>query len=78
MTKKDFIVLLAKSLAVNAGRLKDETRFSDVEEWDSMAWLTIISAIDERLGFTMQPSRISRLKTVGDLIQYVREECSLE
>ena len=78
MTEKEFVALLAEALTVDVGRLKDETRFSDVEEWDSVAWLTVIAAVDEKLGFTMQPSRISHLKTVGELIRYIREECPLE
>lgn len=73
MTRTELISLIADSVGVLPTALSESTCIKDVPQWDSVAWLMIISAVDERLGFVMKPSEIAELKTVGDLLQYIEE-----
>jgi acyl carrier protein len=40
---------------------------------DSIDLLNIASAIAERIGFTIPESEISRLNTVGDLVEFIEQ-----
>ena len=72
MTERELIELFAEGLEVGPDQLTPQTQIRDVEEWNSLAWLTIMSLVDERLGLQIGAADIRRFKTVQDVIDYVR------
>lgn len=47
--------------------------FRDYEEWDSLAYLSMIAALDEEFGVEIEDDDFGLLVTVEDLINTVRE-----
>lgn len=71
MTNDQIIGLIEEALEVEPGSLHVDTSISSVEEWSSIGWLTIVSALDERLGLHLAAKTIRGFQTAGDVIEYV-------
>ena len=71
ISTSDLIELFAEGLEVDASVLSPETRIADVEEWNSIGWLTIMSLIDERLSVQIESKAIRGFQTVQDVIDYL-------
>lgn len=68
MTKEEKLELIADILEVEVEELNDEAVLEDFEAWDSVAVLSIISAVNEETGHFLHASEITALKTVADLL----------
>ena len=71
MSTNELLELFAEGLEVDAGRLTPETRIADVEEWNSIGWLTIMSLVDEKLGVQIESKAIRAFQTVQDVVDYL-------
>ena len=65
LTKK--LALIEEALDVEEGSLKPETPLDDVEEWDSIAMLSLIAMLDDEFGKTISGKELKALKTVADI-----------
>ena len=43
-------------------------KFREYEEWDSLAYLSMIAALDEEFGVEIENEEFEKLETVNDLI----------
>ena len=66
LTKK--LALIEEALDVEEGSLKPETPLDDVEEWDSIAMLSLIAMLDDEFGKTISGKELKALKTVADIL----------
>lgn len=71
MTNPEILDLLAEGLEVEPGTLTRETRIADVEEWNSIGWLTIMSLVDERMGVEIGSKDIRSFQTAGEVVDYL-------
>lgn len=71
MTENEVLELFAEALEVEPGRLSPETRIEDVSEWDSVGWLTLMAAVEERLGVELVAKDVREMKTVDDVLRYI-------
>jgi acyl carrier protein len=71
MTNQDLIQLLADALEIEASSIDTKKAIAKYAEWDSLAWLTIISLLDERYGIRLAGTELRGLVTVNDLIENV-------
>ncbi|MBD0320982.1 MAG: acyl carrier protein [Gemmatimonadetes bacterium] len=71
MSNAEMMELFAEGLEVDASSLTPETRIAEVEEWNSIGWLTIMSLVDERLGVQIDSKSIRGFQTVQDVIDYL-------
>lgn len=51
--------------------IKADTVYSELEEWDSVMVLSLITMVDEQYGVVMDVDEMSEAKTVEDLFNYV-------
>lgn len=51
--------------------LTDEMTAADVENWDSLTHMLMITKVEEDLGIKFKLKELNRLKKVGDLINIV-------
>jgi len=51
--------------------ITDETTAADIDEWDSLAHLSLINEIEIEFGFKFKMSEIQNLKNVGDLVDVI-------
>lgn len=52
---------------VDPATLSAETAFRDLEDWDSIAGLSVIGMIDEEYGVTFGAEDMKECQTIGDL-----------
>ena len=68
MTKADFLRELDEMLELSPGTLSGDEALADVEGWDSLAVISFIALVDEKLGLVVEGEKLARAKTVADLL----------
>ena len=71
MTKKELINFIEATLEGDIDSAKDNDLLETVGHWDSLAAMSFIAFIDEKLGFTPDPAKVAKAKTLGDLLAIV-------
>ena len=69
MTDAEKIAMLEETLDLEEGSLSVDTLLEDVDEYDSMAKLSLIVMFDEEFGKKMDGETIKGFKTVSDILQ---------
>jgi len=68
MTEKEKIALLEDMLELDEGALTPEMELSAIDEYDSMAKISLIVLFDDECGKKLTGEEIRTFKTVGDII----------
>jgi acyl carrier protein len=71
MTNQELIELFAEALEIEASSIQPEKPIAEYVEWNSLAWLTIMSLLDERYGIQLTGKEIRGFVTVNDVIENV-------
>lgn len=71
MSRNEIMDMLVEALEVEEEDLTDDVVLSELETWDSVAVLTVIAFMDEKLNRHPHASEIGACKTVKDLIDFV-------
>lgn len=53
--------------------LKDGTTADDIEAWDSLEYITLISAVEKEFKMRFTMKEVSGMKNVGEMINIVAE-----
>ena len=68
MTNEEKIAILEEIMEVEEGTLTTETLLSNIEEWDSVSFLSFMAMMDEKFGKTVTGTEIRTKETVGYLM----------
>ncbi len=68
MTEQEKIALIEETLDLDEGTLTADTVLDDVDEYDSMAKLSLIVMMDDEFGKKLTGDVIKGFKTVGDIL----------
>lgn len=60
----------------NSLELKDDMNASDVENWDSLTHMLMISMVENQFGIKFKLKELNKLKQVGDIVSVLEEKCS--
>ena len=71
MTEKELINLFADALEIEPSTVQPEEKIADYQGWNSLAWLTIMSLLDERYGIQLAAKDIRSFVKVKDAIEHV-------
>lgn len=71
MLAKEFIEKFAEAIEVEASELTNETEFRSLNEWDSMAYLSVIAMIDEEYDMQIEQLEFKKLHTLQALMDYI-------
>ena len=72
MDTKIFIEKFAEALEIETTDvLSTETIFRELEEWDSLAYLSVIAMMDEEFEIQIENVEVKQLKTLGDIMNYI-------
>lgn len=74
--EEKFITLFCETLEIEDAELTSETRFRDLEQWDSLAYLSVIAMIDEEFDVVIEGKEFKELHTLGDIIRVITENQS--
>lgn len=70
MTIEEKIAVLEDMLELENGILTVETKLSTVDEFDSMAKLSLIVISDEEFGKKLTGEQLREFKTIGDILTF--------
>lgn len=70
---KEFLELMAETLERDLSDLNPEDEFRTYEEWDSLAYLSVISIIDEEYSLVIPREEFGKLKTLAEVYDYVQQ-----
>lgn len=71
MTEKEKIALLEDMLELESGTLNSDTELSSIEEYDSMAKLSLIVLMDDEFNKKLTGEQIRMFRTVGDILAFM-------
>ena len=71
MTIKEKLGLLEDMLEIDEGTLEPTMELDDLENWDSMAKLSLIVLMDDEFGKTLVSDDIKSFKTIKDILDYM-------
>lgn len=67
--REKVIALIEEILGVAAGTITEDTRMEDVEEWDSLAHVTIIGELEERFGISIPLEEAIEITSVREILE---------
>lgn len=67
--KEKVIALIEEILNVPAGTITEDTRSEDLEEWDSLAHVTLIGELEERFGISIPLDEAIELASVREILE---------
>lgn len=73
MTQEEKIALLEDMLELDGGSLAPEMELASIDEYDSMAKLSLIVLMDEECGKKLTGEQIRKFKTVADVLDFMGE-----
>jgi acyl carrier protein len=73
MTDQEKIAMLEETWELDEGTLTADTMLADVDEYDSMAKLSLIVLMDDEFGVKLNGAMIKEFKTVGDILKLMNK-----
>lgn len=71
MTKTEKLAMLEDMLELDFGSLNEEIELTTIEEYDSMAKLSLIVLMDDEFGKKLTGEQIREFKTIGDILDFM-------
>lgn len=68
MDEQKKLALLEDMMELDEGTLAPETALADIEEWDSLARLSLIVLMDEEFGKSITGADVRAFVTVADIL----------
>lgn len=68
-----FLLKFREVLEAPEKEIAMEDMFRDYEEWNSLAFLSLIAMIDEEFDVIIEGKDFKQLQTVGDIVQAIKE-----
>jgi acyl carrier protein len=74
MKKNIFFEELLECMDIEPVEIDETTIFTELEDFDSMAIMSIVAYADEKFGKTMAAEELQKVKTVRDLMELIGRE----
>lgn len=71
--EEKFLAQLKEVLEVEDRELLLTDKFREYEEWDSLAFLSVIAMIDEEYDVLIEGKDFKKLETLGDILEAIKE-----
>ena len=73
MTEREKLAMLEDMLELEEGDLSVDTALDDVDEYDSMAKLSLIVLMEDEFGVKLTGDIIKSFETVGDIVKLMNK-----
>ncbi len=70
----EVVEIIAEILEVDKKEIEGETAIGDIESWDSLHHLQIISRIEGKYGFRFTPDIMMDLEDVDDIVKATEDQ----
>lgn len=71
MSEKKFIDFMIELMDTDT-ELTMETRLADIEEWDSLSYVTFLASMSKMIDRRIEPKEVKSAETVKDLYDLMR------
>lgn len=71
MTRSQFLCLIDEMIEAQPGTVREDDTLAELEGWDSLAAVSFVAAVNERLGLTLSAKHLVEASTVRDLLRLV-------
>jgi len=71
MNRTEFLIAIDDILELDEGTLKGPEILADLDEWDSLAFLSVIAMADDEFDIVIEGERLEKIQTVEDLVGLV-------
>jgi len=71
MINQEKIALIEDMMEMEEGTITGDTVLADVEEWNSMAKLSLIVLMDEEFSKKLSSNQIKEFKTIQDILDFM-------
>ena len=65
MTKEEKLAMLEEVMDLDEGDLEEDALLEDIDEWDSLSVLTLISEMKKRFDIVLSTQQIREFKMIG-------------
>ena len=65
--KKTLIEIICKALKIRKNKINDKTNLQELEEWDSLGVLSVMSALDKKYKNSINILSFDKVITVSDI-----------
>ena len=72
--EETFIKLFKETLELDSQEITVNTKFRDLENWDSLSFLSVLAMIDEEYDIVIEGNDFRRLITIQDLISEIERQ----
>ncbi|TKG95410.1 acyl carrier protein [Puteibacter caeruleilacunae] len=69
--KEKFIELFQETVEIEDREIQLSDNFREYEEWDSLAYLSVIAMLDEEFEVEIEEKDFKQISTIGELIEEV-------
>lgn len=66
------IAVIAEALEIDKGSLNLNTEKNEIEEWDSLAHLIIITQIESEFHIKVPFENVNEIKRIEDFLKYIK------
>ena len=73
MTEREKLALLEDMLELDEGDLTADKALEDIDEYDSMAKLSLIVLMDDEFGVKLTGELIKGFETIGDILKLMEK-----
>jgi acyl carrier protein len=74
--QSEFLNLLEETIEADENSLSGKSQLEELDCWDSLAIVTFIAMVDENFDIILSPEKISKSKTIQDLILMLGDKIS--
>ena len=71
MNVQEFIEKFAEAIDIEASELTVDTEFRTLDEWDSVAYISVIAMMDEEYDIQIEMPQFKQLNTMGAIAEYI-------
>ena len=68
-----FVSQFKEVLDIESQEIGLDLEFRNLQEWDSLALLSVIAMIDDEYDIIIKGNSFKELKTIGDIIDYINK-----
>lgn len=72
--EEKFINLFKETLEINDREITLKTKFRDLENWDSLSFLSVLAMLDEEYDVVIEGNDFRKLVTIEDLVNEIRKK----
>jgi acyl carrier protein len=78
ISEQDLKKIISKALNVKLSKIKEDLNSNEIEEWDSLGQLSIISSLDKKFKGKIDLSKIAELYTYKGIKSFLKKKSSMK